>query len=223
MTPIATLSGVSKRFGRHTALHDVTVAFLAGEILGLVGPNGAGKTTALRIVAGLVRPSGGGVTRPAAGRIAYFGGEQTLPPDVSARRWAELWHSANSRAVPRRPFAVLSRGTRQRIALEATLSASCTELLLLDEPWEGLDPDASRWLADHLLRQRFGGASVVVSSHRIHDLASVCDRCAFLADGRIVGAATCRRDAQVEERVATLFDAYDRTRHAVSSIAGATS
>src|SRR5205823_8796104 len=84
-----------------------------------------------------------------------------------------------------RPLGVLSRGTRQRVGLEAVMAAPGTALLLLDEPWEGLDPDASRWLSDELVLSGRRGISIVVSSHRIYDLAAVCSRCEFLVQGRI--------------------------------------
>ena len=223
MKPVARLLGVSKRFGRRPALHDVTATFFAGEIVGLVGPNGAGKTTALRIVAGLVTPSGGEVTRPAAAGISDFGGEHTLPYDLSARRWATLWQDPEAGTVTRRRFGVLSRGARQRIGLAAALASTRTELLLLDEPWDALDADASRWLSGQLVRQRAAGACVIVSSHRMHDLAEICDRCAFLAAGRIAGEATCSSDASVSDRVAALVAAFDQARGRAPGLAGAVS
>ena len=212
MTGAAELVHVSKRFHRHAALDDVTVTFDGASIIGIVGPNGAGKTTLLRVLAGILRPTEGRVRRSVGGRVSYFGGEQTLPPDVSARRWVALWSRAAARQTTARPFAVLSRGTRQRIGLEVALLPTDTELLLLDEPWEGLDPDASRWLSDRLIRKRAGGAAVVVSSHRIHDLASICDRCEFLAAGRLGAAVECAPAWSHEERVASLLSGFERVR-----------
>jgi ABC-type multidrug transport system ATPase subunit len=223
MRPAARLSHVSKRFGRRLALHDVTATFFAGEIVGLVGPNGAGKTTALRIVAGLITPSGGEIARPAGETISYFGGEHTLPFDVPARRWATLWQDPEARAVARRRFGVLSRGTRQRIGLASALASTRAELWLLDEPWDGLDADASRWLSECLVRQRASGTCVIVSSHRLHDLAAICDRCTFLAAGRIAGAATCGSEATVADRVAALVAAFDQSRGAATGLARARS
>ena len=86
-------------------------------------------------------------------------------------------------------------------------------LVLLDEPWEGLDPDASRWLSDALVRKRLRGVAVVVSSHRIHDLAAICDRCEFLVDGRLVPVAVqADHTLPPEERAARLFRAFDEAR-----------
>ena len=209
MSTVAALHGVWRLFGRRPALHDFSAAFASTEIAGLVGPNGAGKTTALRILAGVLRPSAGRVELPRANAVSYFAGEQTLPPDVSARRWLRACARGNAPASARR-FGVLSRGTRQRIGLEAVLDNPRTELLVLDEPWEGLDIDAARWLSDRLIRKRAAGAALVVSSHRVHELALICDCCHFVAGGTLVDTVSCPREMPHGARVAALLDAFDR-------------
>jgi len=86
-------------------------------------------------------------------------------------------------------------------------------LVLLDEPWEGLDPDASRWLSDELIHKRAAGVAVVVSSHRIHDLATVCDRCVYLVNGGLADEhIECGNGLPHETLVARLLDAFDRAR-----------
>ena len=210
------LRSLSKRYGRHVVLQDIALAICGGEILGLVGPNGAGKTTLLRIVAGLVRATSGEVAssfvvRP--GAVKYFAGEQTLPADISARRWQHLWRVPSAASETKRRVGILSRGTRQCVGLEAMLAPSRASLFLLDEPWEGLDPDASRWLSDQLIMKRDAGAAVVVSSHRIHDLASVCDRCAFLVGGRLEPSAIVANSPfAAVDRAARIFQALDDAR-----------
>ena len=145
--------------------------------------------------------------------IRYFGGEQTLPPQVSARCWYRLFDGEGAGAITTKLFGVLSRGTRQRIGLEATVAASGAPLVLLDEPWEGLDPDATRWLSDELTRMRAAGAAVLVSSHRVHDLAAVCDRCEFIVEGRIAAPAVdCHSDLSGEQKTALLFHTFDHFR-----------
>lgn len=208
---VAGLHAVSRRFGRTLAVRDMAVTFQAAEIVGLVGPNGAGKTTALRILAGLLRPSAGRVDLPPAVLVSYFGGEQTLPPDVSASRWTRICMSGAAKSPPRR-FGVLSRGTRQRIGVEAALANPRTRLLVLDEPWEGLDVEAGRWLSDRLLRKRAGGAAVVVSSHRIHDLALICDRCHVMSHGELAATIVCASEMSLDARVEALLDGLDRLR-----------
>jgi ABC-2 type transport system ATP-binding protein len=214
MSSIYSLRAVSKRYGQRPVLTDVTLAVHAGEILGLVGPNGAGKTTLLRVFAGLLRATTGTIGRPAGKpeAIRYFGGERTLPPNVSARRWLEFWGHEARRPVDSRRLGVLSRGTRQRLGLEATLGHP-TALLLLDEPWEGLDPDASRWLSEQLSTMRAEGTAIIVSSHRVHELAEVCDRCAFLVDGRLApDVVMCRGEDSAAQRAERLFQAFDHAR-----------
>lgn len=180
------LVGVSKAFGRHHVLNEAWLQVRGGEALGLLGVNGAGKTTLLRIAAGLIRPDQGSVryppsVAPAPPRICYYGGEMTLPPDVSARRWASLFGVL---AAERRPIGRLSRGNRQALGLRVLLSGPPAEIVLLDEPWEGLDPSGSAWLTDTLRRWTRAGSAILVSSHRLYDLDSVCTRFVMLEGGR---------------------------------------
>jgi ABC-2 type transport system ATP-binding protein len=180
------LAGVTKAFGTHQVLNQTWLQIRAGEALGLIGANGAGKTTLLRIAAGLVRPDVGlvrqcGARHDQPARMRYYGGETTLPPSISARRWASLFGVA---VEDRRPIGHLSRGSRQLLGLRVVLAGEDADLLLLDEPWEGLDPEGSAWLTDTLCRWRAGGAALLISSHRLHDLHSVCTRFLLLQSGR---------------------------------------
>lgn len=180
------LTAVTKSFGQRQVLNQAWLQVRSGEAVGLIGANGAGKTTMLRIAAGLVRPDGGSVrwspTREQAqSRIRYYGGEMTLPPSVGARRWAALFGAATE---DRRRISHLSRGSRQLFGLRVLLSGGEADLLLLDEPWEGLDPGGSEWLTDTTRRWRSDGAALLISSHRLHDLDSVCTRFVLLVGGR---------------------------------------
>lgn len=163
-----------------SVFHDATFTLAPGEVLGLIGPNGAGKTTLLRVIAGLIRPVGGRVER--RGKIMYFGGEATLPAGGRADRWAALLGAMSTRE---QPFRRLSRGTRQFEGLSAWLWRDDWKLGLLDEPWEGLDPDGARWLGRELARHRDRGVGMVVSSHRLHDVSEVCTSFGFLARGEL--------------------------------------
>lgn len=201
---------LERRLAGEVVLQDVSLAIASGEILGVVGPNGAGKTTLLRILAGLLSPSSGSIRRYSLGTVHYFGGERTLPPDVSARRWVGLWSPNEALDVPRRRMGELSRGTRQHVGLRATLAVCGDGLLVLDEPWEGLDPDAGRWLSEALVARRSMAAGILLSSHRIHDLADVCDRCVFLVDGRLAPVEV--RCGGLPDRPAALYAAFDSLR-----------
>ncbi|HUK36544.1 MAG TPA: hypothetical protein VLV86_21660, partial [Vicinamibacterales bacterium] len=176
-------------------------------------PNGAGKTTLLRIAARLVREHSGAVDVPASdGATRYFAGERTLPADVRVARWRRLWTLDVDPHAGRKRIGTLSRGMRQRLGLETALARPKTaSLLLLDEPWEGLDPDASTWLSNQLTEARAAGASAIVSSHRIHDLAAICDRCVFMSLGRIVRQTTFDASSAVD-RTAVLFEAFAHSK-----------
>ncbi len=213
MTAPVSLHEVTKKYGRHMALDGVTLSVYRGEIVGVIGPNGAGKTSLLRILVGLLRPTGGTVRRQDGlrpGDVRYFGGERTLPPQIPARRWASLWMPGHE-AAPSRRLAVLSRGTRQRLGLDVALRSPTPAVLALDEPWEGLDPMASRWLSGSLIHHRQHDAAIIISSHRLHDLADVCTRCVFLADGRLnPDQMVCGNGPADAALAAPLFEAFDR-------------
>ena len=219
MSAACTLTNVSRKYGRHWALHSISLTVDHSEIIGLVGPNGAGKTSLLRIMAGLLRPTTGDVRRQTSGpgSVRYFAGERALPPHVSANAWRRLWIGRARQDLGRRHIATLSRGMRQQLGLETTLSKPSAQpawsLVLLDEPWEGLDPDATRWLSTQLIEMRARGAAVMVSSHRIHDLAEVCDRCVFLKHGLVAEEVRMSKSmAAGVDRSALLFEAFDRVR-----------
>ena len=214
-----TLIEVSKKYGRQWALRRVTLRASSGEIVGLVGPNGAGKTTLLRIAARLVHEQAGTVDIPSGpfGTIRYFAGERTLPPDVRVVRWRRLWGLNVDRLAGWKRIAALSRGMRQRLGLETVLSRpQSAALVLLDEPWEGLDPDSSAWLSEKLEEVRSAGGSAIVSSHRLHDLAAVCDRCVFMNGGRLTSEVDVR-NAFPGTRAAVLFEAFERSKKAHES------
>ena len=182
MTDVLELSAVSKTFGAHRVLNQAWLQVRRGEIVGLVGANGAGKTTLLRIAAGLIRPDQGAVRWDSPHiRIRYFAGEATLPAHIRARRWAALFGVASDE---KRRIGALSRGTRQILGLRIALHGAAPDILLLDEPWDGLDPTAARGLTDGIREWGAAGAAILISSHRLHDLDSVAGRFVVLEQGR---------------------------------------
>jgi ABC-2 type transport system ATP-binding protein len=201
------LAAVTKAFGRRLVLNQAWLQVRAGETVGLIGANGAGKTTLLRIAAGLVLPDGGSVrwssvTDKERARVRYYGGEMTLPPSIPIRRWTSLFDVALD---DRRRIGQLSRGTRQLVGLRVLLSGTDADLVLLDEPWEGLDPEWSAWLTREVRRWRAEGAAVLISSHRLYDLDAVCTRYLLLESGRCHAVA----DRDLRPRV-------DQLQHAVT-------
>jgi ABC-type multidrug transport system ATPase subunit len=217
MSALVSLSGVVKKYAGRRVLSGVTFSAEKGEAIGVIGPNGAGKTTLLRIAMGLISVDDGSVRLdgepviPALARVraAYFAGEYTMPSSVRARAWRSLFHDVDDRGE-NRPFRVLSRGTRQLLGLRTIFSVSGIRLLVLDEPWEGLDPDASRWLTEAMRARRDAGTTILVSSHRLHDLAGVCDRYAFLNRGiaTLAAAESFAQDGTVSgDALLAAFDA----------------
>lgn len=211
--------GVAFQYGRRRVFHDVSFDLAAGQSLGVVGANGAGKTTLLRGLAGVIAPCSGEIRingllpRDAVRRcgVAYFAGEATLPGFVRAAAWGSL---GNGDAVTqdRRPIRALSRGSRQLLGLRTVLGRHPLGLIALDEPWEGLDPDASRWLSAMLETKRDRGAAVVLSSHRLHDLAGLCDAYLFLLPHGAVLRHAHEISAVGPVTAALLTDVYDELR-----------
>jgi ABC-2 type transport system ATP-binding protein len=208
------LRDVKKQFGTVTALRNVNFTVERGEVFGYLGPNGAGKTTTLRIVLGLVRPSGGTVRlfgKEAAdtqsrNHIGFLPGDLHLYNDMTGIATLDFFARFRPAAPPvlrdslidalaldhatlQRRIKFLSHGTRQKIGLIAAMQHDPV-LLLLDEPSNGLDP-----LVQHTFREIVRGfaergRSVLLSSHVLSEVESVCRRVAILRRGEIVALET---------------------------------
>ena len=207
------------RYGRREVFRDVTFDLRSAQSLGVLGANGAGKTTLLRMLIGCLTPAGGDIRiggfRPRDAllrtNVAYFAGAATLPPNVRATAWGTL--GTGEAVLPdRRRIRALSQGMKQLLGLRTVLSRHPLQLIVLDEPWEGLDTESSRWLNVTLESKRDRGAAVVVSSHRLHDLAGLCDQYLFLMphEATLLKAHEIARVGPVTASV--LADTFDRLR-----------
>jgi heme ABC exporter ATP-binding subunit CcmA len=203
---------VSRHFGRRRALSRVTFEAHAGSILGLLGPNGAGKSTMLALLATLVHPTLGRIrygTHDASAangalraRIGVLGHDLFLYPELTAREnlafFAGLYglidaDRAATDALERAglsdrgddPVASLSRGMRQRVALERALIQD-PRLVLLDEPFTGLDDRSATALSARLVHLRQQGAIVIVATHDLDVADGLLDEALFLRDGRLL-------------------------------------
>jgi ABC-2 type transport system ATP-binding protein len=232
-TPVlVSARSTSARYGRREVFRDVSFDVRRGQSLGVLGPNGAGKTTLLRMLTGALTPVTGDVRiggyrpRDAVTRmnVAYFAGATTLPSSVRAAAWGTL---GNGEAVipDRRRIRALSQGMKQLLGLRTVLSRQALQLIVLDEPWEGLDTESSRWLNATLESKRDRGAAVVVSSHRLHDLAGFCDEYLFLLphEARLVKAIEIARVGPVTAPLlAATFDRLRERSTAADEVAGLT-
>ena len=206
-----TMRDVSRHFGRRRALSHISLTARAGEIVGLLGPNGAGKSTLIGILATLVAPTSGEVrygthaardlAAPLRSRIGLLAHELHLYPELSARQnlafFAQLYGLDPAKTVDAALVSAgladrdgddvsgFSRGMRQRLGLERAL-LHLPRLLLLDEPFTGLDDRAVQTVRERLRRLAAGGAIVVLATHDLDLAEGLVTRVALVRDGRLV-------------------------------------
>jgi ABC-2 type transport system ATP-binding protein len=222
---------LSKRYGQVVALDGATFTARPGRLVGFLGPNGAGKTTTMRCVFGLVRPDGGKtlwngspIDRVARLRFGYMPEQRGLYPrmrvgeqlsyfaqhhglsgrdaDAATKRWLERLGLADRIGSK---LEELSHGNQQRVQLGAALVHE-PELLVLDEPFSGLDPIGIATMSEILRERAANGVGVVFSSHQLDLVEDICEDVVIIARGRIVAqgaindlrAASDRRHLDVE-------------------------
>jgi ABC-type multidrug transport system ATPase subunit len=203
--------GLAKSFGSVRAVDGVDLAVHQGEVFGFLGPNGAGKTTTIGMLLGLIHPTAGSVelfgepvspgqTAPlrrvgslmgVPGLVPYLSGRDNLCllarfyPGVNGDRVQEVLDQVDLSEAARRQVGKYSSGMKQRLGLAAALLHR-PELLILDEPTNGLDPAGMREVRDLLRALAEEGVTVFLSSHLLHEVEQVCDRVAVLNRGRII-------------------------------------
>jgi ABC-2 type transport system ATP-binding protein len=206
--PVLQVKGLVRRYAALVALGELDLDIDGGEFVALVGPNGAGKSTLLACIAGLLEPSEGEVrvagalagSLPARAATSYLGDEPVLYDDLSLEEHLEYvarlhgvedWERPAADLVTRLGLdervddlpAHFSKGMRQKTSIALGL-ARPFQLLLADEPFDGLDPPSREVLTDLLTEAAASGAAVIVSTHRL-DIAERASRCIALFDGRI--------------------------------------
>jgi ABC-2 type transport system ATP-binding protein len=214
-TPVVAVDHLSKRFGEVAAVDDLSFTVPRGLVFGLLGPNGAGKTTTLRMLMGLERPSGGEVSlfghpvtpsTPQLRRVGAMVEQAAFVPHLSGMRNLKLWWEAGggrladadldgSLAIAGlgdavdRQVRTYSQGMKQRLGF-ARLLLSRPELLVLDEPTNGLDPGEIREIRELIARMTEGGATVLLSSHHLSEVEQTCSHVLVMNRGRLVAAGT---------------------------------
>ena len=206
---VISVSGLVKSFGRTRALDGLDLSVRAGEVHGFLGPNGSGKSTTIRILLGLLRASAGTASLLGGDpwtdasdlhrRLAYVPGEVNLWPQLTGGEVIDLLgalrggiHRGRRDQMvtrfdldPTKKGSAYSRGNRQKVALVAAL-ASDVELLILDEPTSGLDPLMEEVFAECIREERLRGRTVLLSSHILSEVESLCDKVTIIRDGRTV-------------------------------------
>ena len=206
-------SNLRKSFGTTTALDGLDLQVSTGEVHGFLGPNGAGKSTTIRVLLGLLRSNGGSASllggdpwRDAVAlhrRIAYVPGDVNLWPNLTGGEAIDLIGSLRGDLDPQRRDALIrrfeldptkrggtySKGNRQKVALIAAL-ASEAELFILDEPTSGLDPLMEALFQECIAEERSSGRTILLSSHILAEVESLCDRVSIVRSGRVVESGT---------------------------------
>src|SRR5262245_2562998 len=233
--PALATSALRKAFGRRVALHDLTLEVGAGEVFGFLGPNGAGKTTAMKILLGLIHPTGGQAlvfgrppTEPAARRRVGY-----LPEHFRFQEWASgaelldfhgrlsgLGAAERAERVPEVLERVglagrggervrrYSKGMTQRLGLALALLHR-PDLVLLDEPTSALDPVGRRDVRGLVRELAAGGVTVFLNSHLLTEVELVCDRVAIVNQGRVVASGPLDELAGAVTQLRLLLDRVD--------------
>ena len=242
---VVTTTDLTRRFGPITALDRLTVELPATGVIGLVGPNGSGKSTLIRILLGLIRPTegtasvlGSPIAFPAryASRVGVLVESPAFIPGLSAR--ANLVSLARLRQLPlarvdavlaqvglvgrdREPVKRFSLGMKQRLGIAAAL-LSDPELLILDEPTNGLDPAGIVEIRELLRDLGREGRTVIVSSHQLSEIEAVCDHLVVIRFGELIfSGPMAEMLARTREHIDIAVEhAADRDRLGAALVAG---
>ncbi len=202
---------ISKTFGAQKAVDQVTFSVEPGEIFGLLGPNGAGKTTIIRVILDIFKPDsgkvavlGGPMTEAKKNRIGYMPEERGLYQDVTLERC--LNYLAALKGLPesegrkrigtylerfdlaahsKKKIKELSKGMQQKAQLIVTL-VHRPDILIIDEPFSGLDPVNTQAVKEILEEERERGVTIVMSTHQMHQVEELCDRLVLIDHGRVL-------------------------------------
>lgn len=212
-TPVIEAKGLTKKYGANTAVDGLDLTIEQGEIFGLLGPNGAGKTTTILLLLGLTEPDGGSVrvlghdpfreplevkrrvgylpdavgfydSMTARENLAFMARLQGLSSKVAAKRIDDALARVRLSDVADRRVATFSRGMRQRLGIADILVKGC-ELAILDEPTSGLDPQSTQELLELIVRLAHEGMTIVLSSHLLSMVQSICTRVALFSQGKV--------------------------------------
>ena len=202
---LVSIRNLSKKYGKHTALKDVSLDIPRGRIIGLLGPNGSGKTTLIKLMNGLLTPGKGqilidgnlpGVETKAC--VSYLPERTYLPPAIRVKqllsyftdfyadfdRQKALAMLSSLQISPDASLKTLSKGTKEKVQLIMVMSRRA-QLYILDEPIAGVDPAARDYILKTIIQDYSEDASILLSTHLISDIEPILDDVIFLKDGEI--------------------------------------
>lgn len=245
-TPAITISGLSKRYGSSAveALSNLDLAVKQGEIYGFLGPNGAGKSTTIRLLLNFIQPTAGGaqilgkdIVRDSVDikrLVGYLSGEVALYPKMTGQQFLD--YMAELQPLKTREYLrelglrfqanlkmkirELSRGNRQKIGIIQAFMHQ-PEILILDEPTVGLDPLMQEEFFKLLKETQARGASVFFSSHNLAEVQKICDRVAFIREGKLVAEQSIDEASATAARTFDIVFAEAVPREELRSIPGA--
>jgi ABC-2 type transport system ATP-binding protein len=229
---VVVIEHLTKRYGSFTALDDFSLHLKSGQILGLIGPNGAGKTTAIKILVGLLRPTSGKARIADADCVAdarrikrlvgympdkfgsydnmrvreyldFFGAAFSIPRRERIKRIEEVMETTGTAYMRDRFVESLSHGMQQRVGIARTLLHD-PRVLILDEPANGLDPQARIEMRDLLIRLAQMGKTLMVTSHILPELARICHRMAIMTNGKLRAFGTMEEISKMVSQQRTM-------------------
>lgn len=215
---VVVVKNLTKRYGEFVAVDNLSLVVGKGQILGFIGPNGAGKTTTISVLVGLSRPTSGSASiagvdcsndtqhikklvgympdvfgsydnMRVSEYLDFFGAAYGIDRTRRRSRIAEVLEITNATWMRDRFVESLSHGMKQRISIARTLLHD-PEVLILDEPANGLDPSARIEMREILLRLADAGKTLIVTSHILPELARICNRVAIITNGKLRAAGT---------------------------------
>jgi len=243
--PIVEIDGLWKTFGQVSAVEDLSFTVQRGQVYGLLGPNGAGKTTTLRVLMGLERASRGSTrlfgtrvvpSSPELVRVGAMVEQAAFVPHLSGMRNLRLWWEAGGARMKdadldgaleiaglgdavHRKVKTYSQGMKQRLGF-ARLLLGRPELLVLDEPTNGLDPGEIREIRELISRLSAQGATVLLSSHHLSEVEQTCSHVLVMNHGRLVADGTVSDLIGSAGSVYVEVDDRERAREVLASLPG---
>lgn len=231
-SPVVDIRNLTKRYGEFTALDDLTLQIPAGHVLGLIGPNGAGKTTAIRVLVGLLRPTSGTATIAGANCVTqsrdikrlvgympdkfgsydnmrvheyldFFGAAFGISRKPRIQRIEEVMEISGVTYMKDKFVESLSHGMAQRVGIARTLLHD-PRVIILDEPANGLDPQARIEMRELILKLARMGKTLLVTSHILPELARICNTVAIMTHGKLRAFGTVEEIGQQVSQRRTL-------------------